>query len=335
MGRNKHSTKADRAVIKTLRNEGYTLKEIAAKLNCSIKRVFTALQPEKLVERRGKPQKLTISDKRLLVRKSKADPYASSKDLKRLTSLPVSARTIRRVLKDNNLNSRTARKVPCLTKRHRQKRLQFSQTHKIDSDPSEAKKYWRNVLWSDETKINLFGMDGRHFVRRPPGEAFNPKYTRPTVKHGGGSIMIWGCFSWYGVGPIYRIDGIMNKEVYLDILQNTMQPWADENMPLKWKFQQDNDPKHTAKVTKQWFITNKIDVLEWPSQSPDLNPIEHLWQELKVGLAKTLPSNKDELWREVQKAWYSIPIKKCRTLVESMPNRLKEVSKNNGFSTRY
>lgn len=88
--------------------------------------------------------------------------------------------------------------------------------------------------------------------------------------------MVWSCFFWNGVGPIHKIDGILDKEKYVDILNNVMLPWAEENLPVIWKFQQDNDPKHTAKVTKKFLEDNSINVLEWPSSSPGLNPIEHL-----------------------------------------------------------
>ena len=88
--------------------------------------------------------------------------------------------------------------------------------------------------------------------------------------------MIWGCFSYYGVGPIYHIPGIMDQFGYIKILEEVMLPYAEEEMPLKWVFQQDNDPKHTSKRAASWFQTNKIKVMEWPAQSPDLNPIEKL-----------------------------------------------------------
>jgi hypothetical protein len=79
--------------------------------------------------------------------------------------------------------------------------------------------FWRNVLWSDETKIELFGHNDHRYVWRKKGEACMPKNTIPTVKHRGGSIMLWGCFAAGGTGELHKIDGIMREENYVDILK--------------------------------------------------------------------------------------------------------------------
>ena len=98
--------------------------------------------------------------------------------------------------------------------------------------------------------------------------------------------MVWGAFSWHGVGPLVKINGKMDKFQYLDILKNHMEPFAFDSMPIKWKFMQDNDPEHTSNLVKNWFSSEQIPVLDWPAQSPDLNPIENLWNEVKVEIAK-------------------------------------------------
>ena len=147
--------------------------------------------------------------------------------------------------------------------------------------------------------------------------------------------MVWGCFSYNGVGPIFKIEGTMTANGYLAILKDVMLPYAEDNMPLLWVFQQDNDPKHKSKLVTEWFQRHKIDVLPWPAQSPDLNPIENLWHELKKSIRRENITNKEKLWQEVQRAWYSIPVTTCRRLIDSMNNRCREVLKNKGQATKY
>lgn len=326
MGRSKHCSDEERKVILRLRGNGITIRAIAELVGRSKKMVQNALKKPLTLETRGRPKKTSEHFDRLLIRKSKENPFASSKDLKKILDAKISPRSIRRRLLNASLPSRSPRKVPLLSKKNIRDRLTFARTNL-------HRPNWKNVLWSDETKVNLFGSDGKQYVRRPANAAFDPRYTLKTVKFGGGNIMVWGCFSYYGVGPLHLIEGNMNKEMYKDILTNVMLPYAEENMPLVWQFQQDNDPKHTSKLVKTWFQDQKIPIMTWPAQSPDINPIENLWNDLKHGLPKT--SNKDRLWQEVQKAWYSIPVSTCQKLVLSMTSRCKAVLKSKGHATKY
>ncbi|CAB1422919.1 unnamed protein product [Pleuronectes platessa] len=194
---------------------------------------------------------------------------------------------------------------------------------------------WKKVLWSDETKIELFGLNAKRYVWRKPNTAHHPEHTIPTVKHGGGSIMLWGCFSSAGTGKLVRIEGKMDGAKYREILEeNLMQSAKDLRLGRRFIFQQDNDPKHTARATKEWFGLKNVNVLKWPSQSPDLNPIENLWQDLKIAVHRRSPSNLTELHLFCQEEWTNLSISRCAKLVETYPKRLAAVIAAKGGSTK-
>ena len=156
----------------------------------------------------------------------------------------------------------------------------------------------------------------------------------PTVKHGGGNVMVWGCMSPADVGELHFIEGSMNSNMYCEILKQSMIP-SLQKLGHRAVFQQDNDPKHTSKTTTALLKRLRVKVMDWPSMSPDLNPIEHLWGILKRKMEVRKVSNIRQLRDVVIAEWKSIPVATCEAMVNSMPRRVKAVLDNDGGHTKY
>jgi len=252
------------------------------------------------------------------------------KKLKEKMNISVSDQTIRNYLKNLGYVASSPAQVPLLTIVHKRRRLEQCKIWNF-----EPKTYWNDVIFSDEVPFNMKNSDGKSWVWRKPGERYHDDFTNKKVKYGGGKVMLWGCFSARGVGKICIIKGKMNSEQYVDILSNNLFQSVDKFRFSSFKFVQDNDPKHTSKYTKEYFRYKKINVLPWPSNSPDLNPIENLWAYLKGRIVNIEFKKPDDLFTKVKEEWESIPVEICLKLVDSMKKRILEVINAKGGSTKY
>ena len=137
-----------------------------------------------------------------------------------------------------------------------------------------------------------------------------------------------------GVGELYFIVGNINSNMYCEILQQSMIP-SLQKLGSRTMFQHDNDPKHTSKSTIVLLKRLRVKVMDWPSMSPDLNPIEHLWGILKRKVEVCKVSNTCQLRDVIMEEWKSIPVATCEALVNSMPRRVKAALDNDGGHTKY
>ncbi|KAG1391774.1 hypothetical protein G6F60_012396 [Rhizopus arrhizus] len=160
-------------------------------------------------------------------------------------------------------------------------------------------------------------------------------------KHGGGSLMMWGCMTYEGPGYACQIyDGTMHSDLYQHILDTTLRETM-KYYDMDWStahFQHDGDPKHRSKSTIQWLNANRVNYIDdWPAQSPDLYPIEHIWHHLKLKLSLYDKKAKGvhELWERVEKEWNSFDKEACRRYIDTMPARIKAVIDAKGGSTKY
>jgi transposase len=324
------------SIISLLR-DGKSCRTIAQKLGISrtsVSRLRLSLDIPLPITKNGRPRKLTQWDSRYLRRQILSGVADNAAQLKRKLQLPVSTQTVRNTLKRAGLRSHVKKKRPLLSRAHRKARLVFALRHQ-----HWTVEDWARVIYSDETKINRLGSDGRVWGWKREGTGLEDRDVVGTVKFGGGSVMLWGCMTISGPGYMTQVDGRMDAKQYVDILdQNLLRSARDTGFSgSDFIFQQDNDPKHTSKLAKSWFSRHSIEVLRWPAQSPDLNPIEHLWTSLKLKLNgySTDPKSIHELWARIDHEWNLLPPDFCYTLIASMPARVKAVIKAKGGNTKY
>jgi transposase len=322
--------KSIRAVSKEVGCSSSTVHSIAREANLEI--------PENLG---GRPKALTSREVKEICRSLSRSDIATTAEAKLLVlsrfNKKVHATTISRALRAVGMKAVTKKKKPLLTKRHRKLRLNFARKYE-----NYTVADWKRVIWSDETKINRFQSDGIRWSwtkTQNPAGVLSDAEVAPTLKFGGGSLMMWGCMSSKGVGGFCRIFGSMDADLYCEILRGElMDTIEDQNLDISEViFQQDNDPKHTSAKASKALEELGLEVLDWPPQSPDLNPIEELWRHLKLRLGKypAPPEGIEELWARVQKEWKDIPSDVVSNLVESMPRRIQAVLRARGGHTKY
>jgi hypothetical protein len=169
------------------------------------------------------------------------------------------------------------------------------------------------------------------------GEWYLPKCGVPTVKFGEGGITVWGCFSWNGLGPLIILHRNINTEGYKDILTRCTLSTVNQFGDDRCLYQHENSPCHKSRSVREWFSNSKVLEMDWPAQSPDLNPIEHLWDELECRLCSRpqRPTLLTVLATGLQEEWGAIPPETFRHLVESLPGRVRAVIKAKDGPTRY
>jgi len=152
--------------------------------------------------------------------------------------------------------------------------------------------------------------------------------------------MAWACFSYNELGPIVFVDKSITQDEYVNILAKHFYEWyinTEKEQGVKLLLQEDNAPVHKGNYAKWWKQHVGIEIVEWPSKSPDCNPIENLWDVLdrRVRKRTPLPTTLDQLKEALKEEWENIPCEVYQHLVESMDRRVDAIIKNKGFHTKY
>lgn len=340
----KLSRENKRVQIVTLKNEGFSLQKIAERTGTdrrTIQRICKRVKQSNSFKdkpRHGRPKALNEREKRIVSRTLQKSDSKNAESVRKLIksdhSINVSRDTVARVLKSFGFVARIKIAKPALTGKQKKARLVWAKEHaKWTSDD------WKNVVWSDESKFQLCDSDGREVVWIKKSESISEASIKPTKKFGGGNVMVWSCMTWKGVGYSCKIDDTMDAQLYSEILQHELMD-SIQYYGLDKKnviFQQDNDPKHTSKLAKQTLATLKMNVMEWPSQSPDLNPIEHLWDHVTRVLKKEnkIFASKEELWEAIQSVMKDENEEICKKLISTMPERVIDVIRAKGGYTKW
>lgn len=190
------------------------------------------------------------------------------------------------------------------------------------------------VIFSDEQKFNLDGPDGFKSYWRDLRK--EPSYFSKW-NFGGGSLMVWGAFCHDQIFDLEVISSRVNSEQFTNVIEKNLLPFFEENVADGWNFQLDNASIHTSKFTRSWFQRHNINVLEWLSCLPDINPMENLWGCLvrQVFAENSQFQTQEELRTAIMAAWTSTKDDVRINLIKSMPNRIFDLITKKGRATRY
>jgi transposase len=279
----------------------------------------------------GRKRKLDDRDVRHIVDEA-SKPGASAGSIKSTLGLEVSHSTILRAIKSSkHLTYQKLLKKPRLTQAQKQTRWDFARKHITWT------YQWHFVIFSDEKRFNLDGPDGCtlywHDLRHEERSFF-------TRQGGGQSVMIWCAISRMHRSPIVVIEGALNADRYIQLLSKYLRPLRQQLLhevgsdPI---FQQDNAPAHVAGQTRDWLDRQGITYMDWPPNSPDLNPIENVFGLL---VKAVYAGNRQflsiaDLTLQIRQCWATLDQNQIANIIDSMHNRMLEAFQEIGGSTHY
>ena len=231
MARSKEISLEKRQSVVVLQSEGYSMREIAWKVKISLHGVHTCLARKARTgsnvdrKRCGRPKITSKAEDNHIRVCSLRNRYLTCPERtselnntrKQAGAKAVSSSTVHCHLKASGLMGRVARKKQLLKRKNKVKRYAWVKKHR-----NWTREQWKRVLWSDESKFEVFGSKRRAYIQKRTRERMKAQCIEHTVKHGGGSVMVWGCFGAGKVGNLYRVEEILNQHGYHNILRHAI-----------------------------------------------------------------------------------------------------------------
>ena len=325
-------------------NAGMATNEVARVVGCSSRSIrnlrqrFQATGRTEDLPRSGRPRVTTPGQDRYIMNTHLRNRFqtatATAANTPGTHNNRISDQTVRNRLREGGLRAHRPYVGCLLTRRHRVNRVNWARTH-----IRWIRQQWNSVLFSDESRFSIHRSDGRVRVYRRRNERYADCCLLERDRFGGGgSVLVWAGIAHGYRTPLVVVDGNLNAQRYRDeILARHVIPMF-QNIANINLFQQDNATSHTARDTVNFPRTNNIAFInDWPAKSPDLNPIEHLWDNLdqRIRRRRIPPSNINDLTQALIQEWNNIPQAEINTLVGSMRQRCQAVLHAQGGHTRY
>lgn len=327
------------ALVQDGRSQYYVARALGVS-RCKVQRAVKRFREFGVFTRRnncGRKKSTSERDNRFItlnvLRDRRVTSVQMKNELEEVRQVQVSDRTIRRRLFDIGLRARRPATGPELLRNHRVERLRYAREHEYWGNEE-----WSNILFTDESRFCLRSPDGRERIYRRTGERFFQNHFSPRVSYGGGSVMVWGGVSFEARTDLVIVNrGAMTADRYIrDVLEPYVVPFApfigDDFMLMH-----DNARPHVARIVNEYLAEVEIPVMNWPPRSPDINPIEHVWDALgrKVRSRVPAPANLQQLSEVLIEEWQQIDQAYIQNLIEGMPRRIAAVIRARGGNTSY